>query len=87
MTDLNFSLRWGFIGIVLGLLAFSFNYHVTTMSFPGYEIIARPAMFALSFFTEETNFLPKMVIFITGQYIGYFLIIFIIKKLVRYVRS
>ncbi|REL35284.1 hypothetical protein [Thalassotalea euphylliae] len=71
MSRLQFATRWGLLGILLGTIAFLFNYHMVPTSLPGYEIIAAPAMWALSFFSEETPFWPKMVIFMSGQYIAY----------------
>ncbi len=62
----------GCVGMVIGLFAFTFNYHMTDMSLPGYRVIAAPAMFMLSFFSEETDFVAKMVLFLSGQFIGYF---------------
>jgi len=72
---LNYKLssKVGFIGIVIGLCAFLFNYYIVTVSLPGYAILVAPAMFMLSFFSEETYFAPKMILFLSGQFIGYFL--------------
>jgi len=82
---LNYKLssKWGFIGVVIGLCAFLFNYNMVPVSLPGYKILAAPAMFTLSFFSEETYFVPKMILFLSGQFLGYFLlacIIQVIKK-------
>ncbi len=46
---------------------------------PGYEVLVAPAMFTLSFFSEETYFTPKMILFLFGQFIGYFLIACIVQ--------
>jgi len=43
--------QWALVGVAIGLLAFIFNYYNTPMLFPGYEVIAAPAVFALSFFS------------------------------------
>jgi len=67
------SALWGFAGIVFGICAFLFNYYLVPLSLPGYQIIAAPAMFTLSFFSEETYFIPKMILYLSGQFIGYFL--------------
>jgi hypothetical protein len=75
------SLRWALSGVIIGIIAFSYNYLLLPASMPGYELFTAPARFALSFFSEETAFWPKMTIFLTGQYLGYFLVIIIIKKL------
>jgi len=71
------------LGIVIGLCAFLFNYYMIPLSFPGYRVWVAPAMFILSFFSEETDFVPKMILFLSGQFLGYFLmgcIVQIIKK-------
>jgi len=77
----KFAAKWGVIGVALGLCAFLYNYTMTPHSLPGYELIAAPAMFALSFFSEETAFWPKMAIFLSGQYVAYFLIILLARVL------
>jgi len=51
------------------------------VSLPGYEIVVSPAMFVLSFFSEETDFVPKMILFLSGQFIGYFSLSYFIRKL------
>lgn len=80
-NNLQFAAKWAFLGIALGLLAFIYNYTMVPISLPGYEIIAAPAMYAMSFFSEETPFWPKMAIFMTGQYLGYLLIILLLRFL------
>lgn len=83
---INFKLCsiWGFIGITIGLCAFLFNYYMVPVSLPGYSVLVSPAIFTLSFFSEETYFAPKMVLFMSGQFVGYFCIgglVQLIKKL------
>jgi hypothetical protein len=83
---INFKLCsiWGFIGITIGLCAFLFNYYMVPVSLPGYSVLVSPAIFTLSFFSEETYFAPKMVLFMSGQFVGYFFIgglVQLIKKL------
>lgn len=82
-SDIKYSAVFGFLGIIIGILAFTFNYHMVTTSLPGYEIIVSPAMLALSFFSEETPFRPKMIIFLTGQFIGYFTVAYLYRKIAR----
>ncbi|TWX67472.1 hypothetical protein [Colwellia sp. C1TZA3] len=79
--DFKEALLWAFSGVVMGIIAFGYNYSFITASFPGYAVFTGPARFALSFFSEETAFWPKMTIFLVSQYIGYFLVIVIGKKL------
>ncbi|MDO6445294.1 hypothetical protein Q4493_05835 [Colwellia sp. 1_MG-2023] len=50
------------------------------ISLPGYELLAWPAMFGLQFFSEETAFWPKLIIFNTSQYLVYFSVIFTVRK-------
>lgn len=61
-------------GILIGVAAFLFNYYFAPLSLPGYELLASPAMLLLSFFSEETAFKPKMVLFLAGQFAGYFML-------------
>ncbi len=65
---------WGVIGVVIGLCSFLFNYYMVPISLPGYRVLVAPAILTLSFFSEETPFTPKMILFISGQFVGYFLI-------------
>jgi hypothetical protein len=73
---LNFKLSsiWGFAGMAIGLCAFLFNYYMVPISLPGYKVLVSPAIFTLRFFSEETYFAPKMILFLSGQFVGYFLL-------------
>ncbi|MGB1200556.1 MAG: hypothetical protein ACPG5R_03255, partial [Cognaticolwellia aestuarii] len=73
----KFSFKWGVIGVCIGIAAFLFNYHMTPSSLPGYSILVAPAMLLLSFFSEETDFIPKMILFLSGQFIGYFVVAYV----------
>jgi hypothetical protein len=81
MNKFRFSTYIGMLGIFIGLCAFSFNYHMTTLSFPGYTLFMAPAIFSLSFFSEETAFSPKMILFISGQFLGYFCLAYIFSTI------
>ena len=83
VSDYKFSTISGFLGVVIGFCAFLFNYNMVPVSLPGYEILAAPAMLALSFFSEETDFIPKMILFHFGQFIGYFCFAYIFRKVVK----
>ncbi len=85
--ELKSSLLWALLGVVIGIIAFGYNYTFVPASMPGYELLTVPARFALSFFSEETAFWPKMMIFLSGQYLGYFLVIFIGRKLLILAKS
>ncbi|MBA6391569.1 hypothetical protein H4J38_12410 [Colwellia sp. BRX10-3] len=81
MSDFKYSFLWALSGVVLGIIAFGYNYTLVPASLPGYELLTAPARFTLSFFSEETAFWPKMTLFLVGQYIGYFLVIVVFRKL------
>lgn len=87
MSDYRFATKWAVIGLCLAVAAFLFNYFMSPTHLFGYEVITAPAMFALSFFSEETAFTPKMVIFLTGQFIGYFGIAWFYRKLTKRLSS
>ncbi|MGB1261827.1 MAG: hypothetical protein ACPG52_02860 [Cognaticolwellia sp.] len=84
LSDIKFSYLSAFLGCLLGLTVFAYNYTFITCSVPGYEVLTAPARLALSFFSEETAFWPKMLIFMLGQYLGYFLVIFFVKRLIAF---
>jgi len=81
MSDFKFSLLWALTGLFLALFAFVFNYNLHPINLPGYEFFAGPGMLALMPFSEETPFWPKLGIFLLGQYLFYFIVIFVFKKL------
>lgn len=78
------SAKFGAVGIVIGLCSFVFNYNMVPMTLPGYGLLAAPAMFMLSFFSEETDFVRKMILFLSGQFLGYFLIACIVQMIKKY---
>jgi len=84
MSDLRSAALWAFAGIAIGLFAFTYNYTMVPISLPGYDFLAGPAMLALSFFSEETSFKVKLIIFLFGQYLGYFLVIFVMRKIIKW---
>ncbi|WP_448566897.1 hypothetical protein [Thalassotalea ganghwensis] len=71
----------GVIGVCIAIIAFTYNYHYHHSNFIGYQVIVAPAILMLSFFTEEINFVPKMVLFLTGQFLGYFIVAYTIMKI------
>lgn len=75
---------FGVLGMGIGFIAFLYNYYMVPSTLFGYEVIAAPAMFALSFFSEETYFIPKMVIFLFGQFLGYFFVVLIVMLVHKY---
>ncbi len=75
------------IGVVIGIIAFTVNYNFIEFTFPGYQIFTVPARFALSFFSEETAFWPKMIIFLLGQFAGYFIFGYLLKVTISLIKQ
>lgn len=63
-------------GVFIGLLCYLIQFNFNQISIPGFKLFNAPAIFALSFFSEETNFVPKMIIISFGQFTGYFCLAF-----------
>ncbi|GAA5136019.1 hypothetical protein [Thalassotalea piscium] len=87
MVDYKYAFLWGVIGVVIGICAFTFNYYMVSVSLPGYKFLVAPAIFVLSFFSEETDFTPKMVLFLSGQFIGYLSVAYIYRKVSKLMLS
>ncbi len=87
MPEIKHSLLTALAGVAIGLIAFIVNYNFIEFTFPGYQVITVPARFALSFFSEETAFWPKMVIFLLGQFVGYFILGNILNRIFFAVKS
>ncbi len=87
MSILKLPMFSAIIGVVIGLIAFIVNYNFIDFTFPGYQIVTAPARFALSFFSEETAFWPKMAIFIVGQFLGYFILGDILNRIILVIKS
>jgi len=87
MTNSKFAAKWALVGLGLALFSFLFNYHLAPVSLPGYELLAGPAMLAVSFFSEETPFWPKLAIFLLGQYLIYFLILWLTKLFISLLKK
>ena len=87
MPKIKASLLTAIAGVAIGLIAFIVNYNFIEFTFPGYQVITVPARFALSFFSEETAFWPKMVIFILGQFVGYLILGSLLSRVFFAVKS
>jgi len=81
MLTYRFCTVWGAAGILIGLLAFLYNYTMIPQALLGYTILVAPAILTLSFFNEEIAFVPKMILFLLGQFVGYFFIAFIVQAI------
>ena len=82
MSDLKFSSLWATVIVVLTVLVFVINYNGYSSAFPIYKILAWPGIFTLRLFGEEINFMPKLSILLLGQFLAYFLAIFLVRKIV-----
>ncbi|WP_371379354.1 hypothetical protein [Thalassotalea aquiviva] len=67
---------FGTVGVLFGFFAHLFNYNLAPLLVPGYEFFAAPGMFVLSFFSEEAPFKLKFLLFLSGQFLGYFCLSF-----------
>jgi hypothetical protein len=85
VADIKFAAFWAISGAVVLFVAFAINFWALEGSYPGYRLLAYPGITVAKFFSEEIYFWPKLSIMIAGQYVIYFLIIFVGKKLVRLV--
>ncbi|GLX81889.1 hypothetical protein theurythT_13410 [Thalassotalea eurytherma] len=58
--------------MLIGVLSFLIHFYFADITIPFYQVMCAPAILMLSFFSEETPFTPKMLLFLSGQFIGYF---------------
>lgn len=68
----------GVLAVLYGLVAHFYNFNFAPSLLIGYEFLALPGMFLLTFFSEETPLKPKLLLFLLGQFNGYFLFFFIL---------
>lgn len=83
MSDLKYSLLWAIAIVVITVLVFAINYNGYPGIFPIYKVLAWPGIVALRLFSEEINFMPKLSILLLGQFLAYFLAIFLVRKIVH----
>jgi hypothetical protein len=83
MSDIKFGALWALSGLAIGFIAFSVSYWVFENAIPGYKIMLYPGIVTARFFSEEIDFWPKLSIMLTGQYVFYFSVIFLAKKLMN----
>ena len=81
MSDLKFSSLWAIVIVVITALVFAINYNGYPGIFPIYKILAWPGIVTLRLFSEEINFIPKLSILMLGQFLAYFLVIFLVRKI------
>lgn len=79
-SDITYASLWAAAFVLLTALAFAIDFNWLHCTFPGYKILAWPGIVTLRFFSEEMAFWPKIAILLMGQYVTYFLTIFIFKK-------
>jgi hypothetical protein len=83
MSDLKYSLLWAIAIVVITVLVFAINYNGYPGIFPIYKVLAWPGIVTLRLFSEEINFMPKLSILLLGQFLAYFLAIFLVRKIVH----
>jgi hypothetical protein len=65
----KFSLLCGTFVASIGLLAFILNWFLFNHSLPAYSLLLAPGNLVLSLFSEEINFIPKLILLVFGQFI------------------
>lgn len=83
MSDIKFSALWALSGVVIGFTAIAISYWLLHQAMPGYYLFVGPGILTANLFTEEINLWPKISIMLTGQYLTYFAIILIVRKLIK----
>lgn len=81
MSDLKFSALWAFSGAFIGFVTIVISYWFLHTAMPGYHFLVGPGIAAANLFTEEINLWPKISIMLIGQYLAYFVVIFIGRKI------
>ncbi|WP_286232643.1 hypothetical protein [Thalassotalea sediminis] len=67
----QFATLFGLFGLVLAVLAHTIHFYFADITMPGYSVFMAPGMLLLSFFTEELSYKVKMILLLSGQFIGY----------------
>jgi hypothetical protein len=83
LSDLKFSGLWAVLGVVIGFSAFAISYWFSDGPIPSYKLLAGPGLLTLRMFSEEISFWPKLSLMMFGQYLVYFFVIFIGRRVVR----
>ena len=86
MSDIKYSSLWAIVLVVVTILIFALNYNGYPRILPIYGILAWPGIVALRLVSEEMVFLPKFLILLSGQFVAYFLAVFVFRKVVRRLR-
>lgn len=81
MSDIKLSALWAISGVVIGFATIAISYWWLHTAMPGYKVLVGPGIATANLFTEEINLWPKITIMLTGQYLTYFIIIFLGIKL------
>ncbi|OKY25732.1 MULTISPECIES: hypothetical protein [Thalassotalea] len=61
----------GIFGIIIALLFHLIHFYFVDLSLFGYRVLLAPGMFVLSLFTEELSYKIKMLLMLSGQFMGY----------------
>ena len=82
MADVKFALLWAIVGAAILLFVFGVNFQMENDTIPGYRFLAYPGIISTRFFSEELGFWFKLGIMLLGQYLGYFIAILVVRKLI-----
>ncbi|MDO6427288.1 hypothetical protein Q4489_09705 [Thalassotalea sp. 1_MG-2023] len=61
----------GIFGIAIALVFHLLHFYFADLYLFGYQVLLAPRMFALNLFTEELSYKIKMLLLLSGQFIGY----------------
>jgi uncharacterized glyoxalase superfamily protein PhnB len=68
---------WAILGAAIALFAFAVNFWIVQGPYPGYKLLAYPGIVTAGLFSDEIDFWPKLGIMLLGQYLAYFVLIFV----------
>jgi hypothetical protein len=83
MSDVKYSSLWAIAIVVFTILVFALNYNGYPGILPVYKVLAWPGIVTLRLFSDEMIFLPKFAILLSAQYAAYFLVVFLVRKIVH----
>jgi hypothetical protein len=87
MSDTKFSAFWALVVVAITFFVFCINFWVIHGNLPGYIIFVYPGIATTRLFSEEIAYWPKLSIMLTGQYLAYFVMFLMVKKLSNFIKT
>ncbi|BBM03604.1 hypothetical protein [Microbulbifer sp. GL-2] len=78
--DVNFSIVAGVIALLVGLVAFTYNWVIIGGGWQYFGVFLFPGNLVLSMFSEEIDFWPKFALQMSGQFLVTFFIAYLVRK-------